>query len=312
MKPLVSVIIPVYNGSNFLSKAIDSALAQTYPNIEIIVVNDGSNDNGKTEKVALSYGNRIRYFSKPNGGVSSALNEGINKMEGKYFSWLSHDDVYAPDKILRQIETLKNRDKNTVCFCTSRQINADSDFISEPRNMDLNNGCILKSRDALYYTMSHTLNGCSMLIPKTAFDECGGFDEEMRYCQDVFMWWQILIRGYSLAFCDYTGVYSRVHGAQLTDSTSELYHRDALRIAKDIVPSFAELSDKNINILYAFAVGEAVHANKQSLKFIFDEEKGKGLFSPSQKLHLRFLLFYGRVLRPAIRKVYYQLKRTSR
>jgi glycosyltransferase involved in cell wall biosynthesis len=60
--PKVSIVIPVYNGSNYLSQAIDSALAQTYPNIEIVVVNDGSNDGGATEKIALSYGDKVRYF----------------------------------------------------------------------------------------------------------------------------------------------------------------------------------------------------------------------------------------------------------
>lgn len=65
--PLVSIVIPVYNGDNFLSEAIDAALSQTYPNIEIIVVNDGSRDDGATERVALSYGERIRYFNKSNG-----------------------------------------------------------------------------------------------------------------------------------------------------------------------------------------------------------------------------------------------------
>ena len=77
MKPLVSIIIPVYNGSNYLAQAIDSALAQTYTPIEIIVVNDGSRDDGATEEVALGYGDRITYVRKENGGSSSALNEGI-------------------------------------------------------------------------------------------------------------------------------------------------------------------------------------------------------------------------------------------
>ena len=91
--PLVSIVIPVYNGSNFVREAIDSALAQTYDNVEIIVVNDGSTDEGKTREIALSYGDKIRYFEKPNGGVSSALNMGISNMQGQYFSWLSHDDM---------------------------------------------------------------------------------------------------------------------------------------------------------------------------------------------------------------------------
>ena len=98
-QPKVSIIIPVYNGAEFMREAIDSALAQTYPHIEVIVVNDGSRDDGATREIALSYGDRIRYFEKENGGVSSALNLGIRNMTGDYFSWLSHDDAYLPDNV---------------------------------------------------------------------------------------------------------------------------------------------------------------------------------------------------------------------
>ena len=87
--PLVSIVIPVFNGSNYLREAIDSALGQTYKSIEVIVVNDGSNDGGKTREIVLSYGGRVRYFEKENGGVASALNEGLKEMNGEYFSWLS-------------------------------------------------------------------------------------------------------------------------------------------------------------------------------------------------------------------------------
>ena len=102
----VSIIIPAYNASNYLSQAIDSALAQSYHNIEIIVVNDGSNDNGATEAIALSYGDKIKYIYKENGGSSSALNTGIQMMTGEWFSWLSHDDLYMPDKIKAQMDYL--------------------------------------------------------------------------------------------------------------------------------------------------------------------------------------------------------------
>ena len=102
--PKVSIIIPVYNGEMYIKEAIDSALAQTYKNFEVIVVNDGSSD--KTDEICKSYGSKIRYFKKENGGVSTALNLGIKKMNGEYFSWLSHDDLYLPNKIKEQINYL--------------------------------------------------------------------------------------------------------------------------------------------------------------------------------------------------------------
>ena len=81
--PLVSIIIPVYNGEDYIYLAIESALRQTYKNIEIIVINDGSTDN--TEKICKKYGNLIKYIKKENGGVSTALNLGIKNMKGSYF-----------------------------------------------------------------------------------------------------------------------------------------------------------------------------------------------------------------------------------
>ena len=104
--PKVSIIIPVYNGSNYLKNAIECALQQTYGNLEVLVVDDGSTDDGATENIAMEYGDRIRYFKKPNGGVSSALNFGIQNMTGDYFSWLSHDDAYSNDKIKDSVDLL--------------------------------------------------------------------------------------------------------------------------------------------------------------------------------------------------------------
>ena len=117
----VSIIIPVYNGSNFLRDAIDSALAQTYESTEVIVVNDGSNDNGATARIARSYGKKIKYYEKPNGGVATALNYGIEKMTGDYFSWLSHDDMYEKKKIEEQIRFLSEYDpEKTIVACEAK------------------------------------------------------------------------------------------------------------------------------------------------------------------------------------------------
>ena len=114
--PKVSIIIPVYNGSDYLKEAIESALAQTYKNTEIIVINDGSKDNGATENIALSFGKKICYFRKSNGGVASALNFGIRKMTGDYFSWLSHDDIYLPKKLQKQVNLILKSPPKTFIY----------------------------------------------------------------------------------------------------------------------------------------------------------------------------------------------------
>ena len=189
--PKVSIVIPVYNGSNYLREAIDSALGQTYKNIEVIVINDGSNDGGKTDKICKSYGNKIRYFKKENGGVSSALNMGIEKMEGEYFSWLSHDDVYYPEKVEKQVKALSRlKDKSIVVYSGYEIIDKDgnhitqTDFESKHNIEDLNK--------PLYPFFHLILNGCSMLIHYTIFNKVGIFNEELSTTQDYDLWFRIL------------------------------------------------------------------------------------------------------------------------
>ena len=185
--PLVSIVIPVYNGANFLAEAIDSALAQTYPNIEIIVVNDGSNDNGETEKIALSYSDKIKYFSQENGGVAAALNTAIAKMSGEYFSWLSHDDLYFPNKVQAQVDALMKMERRDVVLYSDLGI-----FYSTPDTLRI---CRLPGVDPDDFrytlTVSIPVNGCSLLIPKQAFFDCGIFDTKLRYTQDYDLWFRM-------------------------------------------------------------------------------------------------------------------------
>lgn len=96
--PVVSVIIPVYNGAKYLMEAIDSVLSQTFTDFELLVVDDGSTD--ETWGLIQSYGSRVRGFRKLNGGVASALNLGIRESRGKWIAWLSHDDAFLPKKLV--------------------------------------------------------------------------------------------------------------------------------------------------------------------------------------------------------------------
>lgn len=185
--PLVSIVIPVYNGSNYLAKAIDSALAQTYPNVEIVVVNDGSKDDGRTEQIALSYGDRIRYYRKKNGGVATALNLGIEQMQGDFFSWLSHDDLYTPEKIALQMKVFQSSgNPKTVVYCNYFV------FTGDPANaFRITLADIPPAEFRYWITAENALHGCTLLIPKAAFELCGKFREDLRTTQDYDLWFRM-------------------------------------------------------------------------------------------------------------------------
>lgn len=205
--PKVSIIIPVYNGSNYMREAIDSALAQNYGNIEVIVVNDGSIDDGKTREIALSYKDRIRYFEKENGGVATALNFGIEKMTGEYFSWLSHDDVYYSDKIEKQINFLNQQnDKKIILYSDFEYIDEKSHWISDQKIRN-------KKKNTLYAVLKGYIHGCTLLIPKSCFYEVGKFDEKLKTTQDYDLWFR-LIREYPVIHFSIILVLSRQHNEQ--------------------------------------------------------------------------------------------------
>lgn len=218
MDPLVSIVVPVYNGANYMREAIDSALAQTYSNIEIIVVNDGSNDGGATRDIALSYGDKIRYFEKENGGVSTALNLGIKNMRGEYFSWLSHDDIYLPEKVQVEIDALRKAgDMSRVVY-------------SDWSNLKMPSRRAEKSKSNLYYRQEFLetgalapllgfISGCTLLIPKFYFDVYGGFDEIFRAVQDYKKWFE-MFRGKRLIYVRQHIVLSRQHAEQTTNTYS--------------------------------------------------------------------------------------------
>ena len=114
--PLVSVVIPVYNGQRFLRQAIDSVLAQTYKNLEAIVVNDGSTD--RSAEVMRAYGGRIVAVHQYNMGVGGARNTGMKKARGQFIAFLDQDDWWRPEKVAKQVARFA-ADKNLCLIYTS-------------------------------------------------------------------------------------------------------------------------------------------------------------------------------------------------
>ena len=222
--PKVSIIIPVYNGSNYVREAIDSALAQTYKNIEILVINDGSNDNGETEKICKAYNKKIQYYKKENGGVASALNYGIEKMHGEYFSWLSHDDMYYPEKIEKQIKILSNLDdKETIVYSQVEVVDQQGKHKSF---LDCGKLFTKEELDRPLFAFFHlALNGCAMLIHKSHFSRVGVFNTELPTTQDYDLWFRIL-RQSKIAFENSFLVKSRSHPNQESKALMEGHIRE--------------------------------------------------------------------------------------
>lgn len=217
LNPKVTIIIPVYNGSNFVKQAIESAINQTYKNVEILVVNDGSTDDGKTEKAVLEFGDKVRYIKKENGGVASALNLGIKEAAGDYISWLSHDDLYKPNKLEEQVKVLNSlEDKTTILFSNVELIDEHGDIIAITNYA--NQIGVKTLCQGTYPVIKGTVNGCATLIAKKCFEKVGPFDEKLRTTNDYDMWMR-LFKEFKSLLIEKPLIQYRIHKNQDTNKS---------------------------------------------------------------------------------------------
>ncbi len=212
--PLVSIVIPVYNGADYLQQAIESALAQSWRNLEVIVVDDGSEDQGRTAAIAASYADRIRYIHQPNGGTGSAVNTGIRHMRGEYFSWLSHDDVYEPDKIERQMLVAMKQPEPALIFSDVALMRADGEIFEQ-----VNAGRDFDPVRPLWPLFEALINGCALLIHRQCFQRCGLMDPGHSTTHDYDMWFRICLE-FPLIHAPGGVVRHRVHANQCSKRMS--------------------------------------------------------------------------------------------
>lgn len=221
--PLVSVVIPVYKGANYVAQAIESALNQTYKNIEVIVVDDGSPDDGATRRAVEPYIPRVRYIYQENGGVAAALNTGARNMKGEIFSWLSHDDLFVSEKTAQQVEFLRNLGGGDVILYSDYMI-VDPDN-NHQYDVVLNREMLTKQ--PLLAILRGATNGCTMLLPRKVFETVGYFDENLRYTQD-YDFWDRAEDHFPLVHCPGIFVRQRVHPNQDSRRPESLVECNAL------------------------------------------------------------------------------------
>ena len=182
--PQVSVIIPVFNRAHCVGAAVESVLAQSFKDLEIIAVDDGSSDG--TADVLKRFGSRVRLTRQKNRGVSAARNTGVRMSRGKWISFLDSDDRWHPEKLKRQINALEKYDAR-ICF--TRSVNAknellrDIDFISsvpkEPEIFYVQNGI-----DSVCLSPRHPLVQ-TMVAERKVLEEAGLFDQSFHAAEDA-------------------------------------------------------------------------------------------------------------------------------
>ncbi len=183
MNPLVSIIIPVYNGERFVGRAIECALGQTYTNIEVIVVDDGSTD-GTAETVRAFQDPRVRYIYQKNARQGVARNNGIRNCKGEYITFLDADDQYLPEKVEREVRFLLANRELKVVYCRPVWF-----FTSQPGVYYRRPG--RPPEDALSGLLETSLvNLNCLMIHRTVTEKAGLFNETRYYPED----WEFCLR----------------------------------------------------------------------------------------------------------------------
>lgn len=192
---MISVVIPAYNAGRFIRRTIDSVLAQTYRDFELIVVDDGSDDD--TGEVVRTYGEKVRYIYQKNGGDGPARNAGIAAAKGEWIAFLDHDDEWLPNKLELQVALLERNPDLRWCganferSCLDvRQAAGDAEKLAQTMA-----GCdYFENFFTAVATQGCALVTMTMIVHREVFEQVGVFGSCWALCADFDMWWRITYR----------------------------------------------------------------------------------------------------------------------
>ena len=252
ISPLVSILIPSYNHELYIKEALDSSLNQTYDNFEILVLDDGSNDNSVSiiKEYANKYPKKIKFFEQENSGVAKTLNKLINLSQGKYLSLMASDDILYPTKLEKQVAVFNKDIEEKVGFVYSYadQINMNK---SRYRADELTIGIRGKIIKELFEN-GVFFSPVSNLIRKSAIIECGMFKFGRPYCDDYQLYMEIALK-YEFDYVPEKLVARRIHYTNIS-----LNQVESLNGNKEMLIDFAAKHDLanrfNVNVEKRIAI----------------------------------------------------------
>ena len=183
--PLVSIVIPAYNHADYLAEAIESVLAQDYPNVELLVLDDGSTDN--TREVLEGYTGRFYWETHKNMGEAATLNKGWRMSKGEILGRLSADDLLSPDAVSASVECLQNNPDAVLVYCDFNLIDEHSRVIRKIQAPEFS------YRDMVAEQI--TAFGPGTFFPRSAFEKVGPWDESLTRMPDYEYWLRLGLYG---------------------------------------------------------------------------------------------------------------------
>lgn len=227
--PLVSVVVATYNMGHYLPHAVRSALAQTYRNIEVIVVDDGSTDDTATVVQPLLADPRVRYVPKPNGGQASAKNRGIQEARGEFVAFLDSDDAWEPEKLALQIPLFLASPRVGVVY--ARYVEMDEQGrLGQVSTNQFHRGHV--SGPMLVFNF---IGFSTSVVRRECFDRLGIFRDDLGMGIDYELWLR-LSAAWEFDFVDRPLVHYRVWAGQMSGNVQRRY-QNGMRIMREFLDS---------------------------------------------------------------------------
>ncbi|HSF82167.1 MAG TPA: glycosyltransferase [Anaerolineales bacterium] len=252
--PTVSVIIPAYNQGDYLREAIDSVLAQTFTDFEVIVVDDGSTDH--TARVAKSYQDqRVRYLYQENQGLSAARNTGIRNTTGQYLSFLDSDDQFLPEKLTLLLNELQNKDGTGLIAGQAVPIDETGNRVGKIFDKPLPD-------DTRQLLLGNPLHVGSVMVTRSWQEIVGFFDESLRSYEDWDMWLRLGRAGCNVGWVAKPVSLYRFHTAQMTRLSQQMTKATFAVLDKtfrdpDLPESWREMRDQAYSQAHLRAAAQA-------------------------------------------------------
>lgn len=230
--PLVSVIIPTYNGARFIKETIQSALDQTYPNSEIIVIDDGSTDN-TPDIIKSIHDQRMIFIRQENAGVASARNHAIRISKGDYIAFLDHDDLWLPVKLEKQIPLFERDATAGLVICDTIFFNKNGDVKRLYAKKKPPVGNIFRSLLTNYFISLETA-----ILRRSALDSLDEwFDERLSMIEEVELFARIAYK-WNVAYADEPLAKWRMHDASYTFRRRERFPKERKLMLKKFCSIF--------------------------------------------------------------------------